>query len=216
MKFILGTKLKMSQIFDKEGNAIPVTEIQAGPCFVLQVKDGKKDGYSAVQIGFGEKKRLSKALKSHMGGLGQFRWLREFRLTKFHVPSSYSEAGQSKAEKFKVGKKITVDIFKKHDKVQITGTSKGKGFQGVVKRWGFSGKSATHGTKHAERTPGSIGDTGMRKVWKGKKMPGRMGHDTVTVSNLKVIEIDKENNILKVKGAMPGIPGGLLKIVAEY
>jgi len=212
MKFILGKKLKMSQIFDKQGNVIPVTEIQAGPAVVVQVKNEKKDGYQAVQIGYGEKKKLTKALRGHMDKLGNFRWLREFK-----VPArlaSQSEAGRQ-SSKFKVGDKITVDVFKLGDKAQITGISKGKGFQGVVKRWGFRGKSATHGTKHAARTPGSIGTTGMRKVLKGKKMPGRMGRDTITVKNLKIVEIDKENNILKVRGAVPGIPGGLLKIISD-
>lgn len=198
MKFLLGKKLKMSQVFDKDGSAVPITEIQAGPIVVVQVKTDKKDKYNAVQVGFGKKKKLTKALKGHMKDLGSFRWLREFKV---------------KNEKLKVGDKIGVSIFKPGDKVKITGISKGKGFQGVVKRWGFHGASASHGTKHNLRVPGSIGATGPRKVFKGKKMPGRMGRDTKTIKNLKVVEADAKTNILKIKGSIPGIPGGLLKII---
>ena len=192
----------MSQVFDKDGNVVPVTEIQAGPVVVVQVKTGKHDNYDAVQVGFGKKKKLTKALKGHMKDLGDFRYLKEFRLDK--------------VDKIKKGHEILVSIFKPGDKVKITGISKGKGFQGVVKRWGFKGAAtATHGTRHTHRTAGSIGATGPRKVFKGKKMPGRMGRDTKTISNLKVVKVDIKKNLLKIKGSVPGIPGGLLKIVGE-
>ena len=219
MKFILGKKLKMSQVFDKHGNVIPVTEIQAGPCVVVQVKTDNQDKYDAVQIGFGkkEKHRLSKPLLGHMKDLGQFRWLREFRLNGVQgLPCKKKMQTKVCTPSFKKGDKILNDIFKPGEKVKITGISKGKGFQGVVKRWGFKGAaSATHGTRHTHRTAGSIGDTGRRRVIKGKKMPGRMGRDTKTISNLKVVEVDAKKNILKIKGSVPGIPGGLLKIIVE-
>lgn len=197
MKFIFGTKLGMSQVFNKEGQVIPVTLIEAGPCLVTQVKTKEKDGYQAVQIGFGQKKKLTKPLLGHLKKLGQFRWLREFRVEK---------------PEFKLGDVISVDIFKEGDKVKVSGLSKGKGFAGVVKRHGFKGGPASHGTKHTLRAPGSIGSSFPERVWKGRKMAGRMGTERVTTKNLEVAKVDKKNNLLAIKGAIPGRKGTLVEV----
>ena len=193
MKFILGQKLGMSQVFDDKGNVVPVTLIEAGPCKVLQVKEKEKDGYNALQIGFKKiekKKKIKKPMKKK-----PFRFLREF-----------------KNGEYKVGDKIDVSVFQEGDSVKVSGISKGKGFQGAVKRWGFSGRGATHGVKHEHRTLGSVGTSFPERVIKGRKMPGRMGSERVTVKNLKVVKIDKENNLLVIKGAVPGPRGTLLEI----
>jgi len=197
-KFILGKKVGMTQIFDDQGKVIPVTIIEAGPCFIIQVKTLEKDGYQAVQVAFDERKKLGKALLGQMRGLGKFRYLKEFRI----------EDGKD----FKVGDKIDVSIFEKGERVKVAGFSKGKGFQGVVKRWGFSGRNATHGVKHEHRTLGSVGCAFPQRVIKGKKMPGRMGHNRVTVKNLEVVKIDPKNNLIILKGAVPGSRGTLLEI----
>jgi len=205
MKFILGKKLGMSQIFDKEGNVAPVTLIEAGPCQVTQIKTkephtrtssvrGKKDGYDAIQIGF--KKLTEKKVKKPQKQK-PFRYLKEFR---------------GDITKYKIGDKIDVSIFQEGDKIKVSGFSKGKGFAGAVKRWGFHGRPATHGTKHELRTLGSVGSSFPERVIKGRKMPGRMGNKAVTIKNLKIIKIDKENNLLVVKGAVPGRRGTLLEI----
>lgn len=173
----------MSQIFDEKGRVIPVTLIEAGPCQVTQIKTKERDNYEAIQIGFKPAKKKS------------FRFLREFR-----------------DGEYKVGDKIDVSIFQEGDLVKVSGISKGKGFAGVVKRWGFAGRGASHGVKHEARAPGSIGSSFPERVIKGKKMPGRMGFERVTVRNLKVVKIDKENNLLAVKGAVPGRKGTLLEI----
>jgi len=204
MKFILGKKEKMTEYFTEEGKAFPVTAVWAGPVVVTQIKTKKKDGYNAVQIGFGEKKEknLSKALKGHLKNLGNFRYLREYRL----------EAEPT----LKVGDQFTIqDLFKEGDKVWISGTSKGKGFQGVVKRHGFAGGPRTHGQKHSEREPGSIGGGLRTRVPKGMRMAGRMGGDRITQKNLKIVFIDPENNLLLIKGAVPGVRGSLVEIRAD-
>lgn len=183
----------MSQIFDEKGKVIPVTLVEAGPCSILQVKTEKSDGYEAVQIGFVPKKKHIK--KTDKGK--EYKHLREFRV---------------EAKDYKVGEKIDVSTFKEGDIVKITGTSKGKGFAGAVKRWGFHGKPASHGTKHEERTLGSVGSAYPQRVLKGKKMPGRMGAERVTVKNLKIVKVDPKKNLLVVKGAIPGRRGTLLEI----
>ncbi|MCD5396517.1 MAG: 50S ribosomal protein L3 [Candidatus Pacebacteria bacterium] len=193
--FILGKKLKMAQIF-KEEKAIPVTLIGAGPCVVTQIKTKEKDGYEAVQIGFEKIKKEKKIKKTQKDK--PFKFLREFKTDKI--------------EEFKVGDVIDVSKFQIGEKVKVSGISKGKGFQGVVKRWGFSGRNKTHGVKHEERTPGSIGSAFPQRVIKGKKMPGRMGGERVTVKNLEIVDIDKERNLLVIKGAVPGRRGTLLEI----
>ncbi len=188
----------MSQIFDEKGNVVPVTLIEAGPCQITQVKKHEKDGYSAVQIGFKKlkEKKVKKPQKQK-----PFRYLREFTFPNFE-----------KTWEGKVGDKIDVSIFREGDEVKVSGISKGKGFQGAVKRWGFSGRNATHGVKHEHRTLGSVGSSFPERVLKGKKMPGRMGAERVTVRNLKIVKIDKENNLLAIKGAVPGPKGTLLEI----
>jgi len=193
MAFILGKKLEMAQIF-QDDKVIPVTLITAGPCFVSQIRNKEKDGYSALQIGF-EKLKPQKVKKPQKEK--PFRYLREF---------------PDKIKDYKIGQKIDVSVFKEGDKVKISGVSKGKGFQGAVKRWGFHGRNATHGVKHEERTLGSVGSTDAARVFKGKKMPGRMGAERVTVKNLEVVKIDPENNLLAVRGAIPGRRGTLLEI----
>lgn len=195
-KFILGQKIGMSQIFDKEGKVIPVSVIEAGPCVVIQTKSPENDGYQAVQIGFGARKKISKPMAGHLKNLGKFRYLREFK----GVPD------------LKVGDKIGVGIFQEGDRVKVSGISKGKGFQGVVKRHGFSGGMASHGNKDRLRAPGSIGTSFPEHVRKGRRMAGRMGFDRVSVKDMKIVKVDQENNILAVKGAVPGRRGTLLEI----
>jgi large subunit ribosomal protein L3 len=196
MAFILGKKIGMSQIFDEKGNRVPATLVEAGPCQVLQVKTKEKDGYESFQLGFVEKTR--KIRKTEKGK--EFRIIREM--------SGEEQGGNG----LKVGDVIDVSVFKEGDKVKISGVSKGKGFQGAVKRWGFSGRNATHGVKHEHRTLGSVGTSFPERVIKGRKMPGRTGGDRTTVKNLKIIKVDKENNLLAVKGALPGVKGTLLEI----
>lgn len=201
MKFILGKKTEMSQIF-QDDKVVPVTEIQAGPCLVTQVKSREKDGYQAVQIAFGKKKKISRSLTGHLkdskAGQEYNRYLREFRVEKNDL---------------KVGDKITADVFQPDDKVKISGFSKGKGFQGVVKKHGFRGSPASHGHKDQLRMPGSIGSTGPARVFKGRKMPGHMGDARITVKNLRIINVDPEKNTILVKGAVPGPRNGLLEII---
>lgn len=183
----------MTQVFEGE-KVTPVTLVQAGPCVVTQIKQKDKDGYEAVQIGF-EKKKENKIKKSEKGK--GYKYLKEFR----------GELGE-----MKVGDEIDVSVFEEGDIVKVAGVSKGKGFQGAVKRWGFAGKSRTHGVKHEHRTLGSVGATGPARVLPGKKMPGQMGAERVTVKNLKVVKIDKENNLIALKGAIPGRKGTLIEI----
>ncbi len=196
MKFILGKKLGMSQIFE-DGNVIPATVIEAGPCFVTQIKTKEKDGYSAIQIGF--EKLKEKKIKSPQKNK-PFKWIREFKL---------KDNGNLS---LKNGDQIDISIFSKGEKVVISGKSKGKGFQGVVKRHGFKGGPASHGHRHVLRRPGSIGTSFPERVPKGRRMPGHTGAERVTVKNLKIAAIDKENNLLIVKGAVPGPRGGVLEI----
>ena len=204
MKFILGKKLEMGQKFDENGMVVPVTKVQAGPCVVTQIRTAEKDGYTAVQVGFGERKSLSKALAGHLKDLGNVATIQEFRLEDGVV-----------VENVKRGDMITPAIFDKGEIVQVTGTSKGKGFQGVVKRHGFGGAKKTHGTKDQLRMPGSIGATGPAHVFKGTRMGGRMGGDQVTVTNLQIVDLDLENNILYIKGAIPGGRDSIVAISAE-
>src|SRR4030042_3263274 len=197
MKFILGKKFGMSQLVDESGNVIPVTVIEAGPCFVTQIKEADKDNYKAIQIGFGElkSKKVKRALKDK-----PFKNLAEFRLKE--------------NEKFelKKGDKIDVSIFSGGEKIKVSGISKGRGFQGVVKRHGFKGGPASHGHRHVLRRPGSIGTSFPERVIKGKKMPGRTGAEKVTIKNLKVAAVDVKNNLLALRGGVPGPKGGLIKI----
>ena len=195
MKGIIGKKLGMSQIYDKEGRSIPVTIIQAGPCFVTQIKE------KSIQLGFGSTKRVKKPLKGHLAK------------AKVNPVRILKEISISKGEEYILGQELKVDIFKEGDYLDITGISKGKGFAGVMKRWGFAGGPASHGSK-SHRRVGSIGSGSAypSRVLKGKKMPGRMGRDRITVQNLEVMKVEPEKNLLLVKGAMPGVRGGHLII----
>lgn len=206
MKFILGTKKSMTQVFDDKGNAFPATVLVAGPVVVTQVKTKATDGYEGVQVGFGEQKeqRLTKAVKGHLKG-GLFRHLEEFRV-------SAEEAG-----KMKVGDKLDLSTFAEGDVVSVRSESKGKGFQGAVKRHHFGGGRRSHGQKHSEREVGSIngkGRHGSGRVNKGKRMPGRMGGDMVTVRNLKVLKVYPETNEIVIHGSLPGRKGALVSITA--
>lgn len=199
MKFIIGKKIEMSQIFDAEGNVVPVTMVMAGPCYVLQKKTKEKDGYDALQIGF-EKIKKEKRVKKNMKGK-EYRYIKEFKI-----------GDGEEFKKIKTGDRIDASAFEEGDAVKISGISRAKGFQGVVKRWGFSGRNATHGVKHEHRTLGSVGSRFPQRVIKGRKMPGRTGGERITVKNLKIVKIDPENNILAIGGALPGRKGTLLEI----
>ena len=203
MKGLIGKKIGMTQIFDEDGLAVPVTLIEAGPCYVTQVRTTQNDGYNAVQLGFEEAKpkRLTGGQLGHLKNneLPPLRYLREFRV---------------KDPEVKAGDKLVVgDIFDAGERVDIIGTSKGKGFQGVVKRYGFRGGPKTHGQSDRLRAPGSIGATTTPgRVFKGKRMPGRMGFERVTVQNLRVEYVDTDRNLLGVRGAIPGAKGGIVMI----
>jgi large subunit ribosomal protein L3 len=202
MKFILGSKLNMAQVWDDKGQVTPVTVVSVEPNVVIQVKTADKDGYSAVQVGYGKRnpKNLSKAVKGHVKELGSFSGLKEFRI----------EGAVTMA----VGDKLDASVFKAGDSVVVSAISKGKGFQGGVKRHGFHGGRRTHGQKHSEREPGGIGGGGRAggRVAKGMRMAGRMGGDKVTVKGLKIVQVDPAKNIILVQGALPGHRGTLIEI----
>ena len=197
MKFILAKKLEMSQVFLPNGTVVPVTLVQAGPCVVTQIKSQDQDGYQAVQLGFLNAKRLNKPKAGHLKELPKSRILQEFRLAE--------------PVELKRGDIVEATVFAPGDVIQVTGTSKGKGFQGVVKRHHFHGHPSTHGHKDQLRRPGSIGAGGVQKVFKGVRMAGRMGTDTVTVKNLSVVEL-RGGGIMAVKGAVPGARNAILSI----
>lgn len=202
MQVILGTKIGMTQIIGEDGVVTPVTILQAGPCTVTQIKTVELDGYNAVQVGYGQGKNLSKSVTGHVKKAGENtnpKVLKEFRIET--IP-----------EDMKPGDQLTVESFNIGDKVAVTGTSKGKGYAGTVKRWNFNESRNTHGFKGNIRRVGSIGSMYPQKVFKGKKMPGRMGHDQVTVKNLVVAYIDKENNLIGLKGAVPGPRKGIVTV----
>jgi large subunit ribosomal protein L3 len=204
MKFILGTKENMVEYFSEDGAVVPATAISAGPVTVTRIFEKSKDGYNAVQVGFGVQKehRVNKAKTGQMKG-NLYRTLKEFRLKPLDSIN------------LKEGDVIDVSIFSVGDKLQVSGLSKGKGFQGVVKRHSFGGGRRTHGQKHSEREPGSIGGGLRTRVPKGTRMGGRMGQDRITQKNLKVVFIDKENNTMLVKGAVPGRRGSLVEIISR-
>ncbi len=203
MAGIIGRKVGMTRVFDDDGAVIPVTVVEAGPCPVVQVKTHETDGYEAVQIGFGSKKhkRTSKAELGHAARVG----LQD-------APRVLREIPVSAGEQYETGQAITVDAFAAGDTVKVTGTSKGKGFQGAVKRHGFAGRPATHGHPRS-RSPGSMGPgTDPSRVIKGKKLPGRMGGARVTVRNLKVVRVDPDRNLIFIRGAVPGASNGYVLI----
>jgi len=203
MAGLIGKKIGMTRIFNEEGAAVSVTVVEAGPCPVLQIKSTETDGYTAVQLGFGAQKdkRASKAEKGHAAKAGVDvapRVVREFAL--------------SEGDEYELGQAITVEVFEVGDSVKVTGTSKGKGFQGVVKRYGFAGRPASHGHPMS-RVPGSIGPgTDPSRVIKGKKLPGRMGGGRVSLPNAKVVRVDLERNLLFIKGGVPGSRNSYLLI----
>ena len=194
MKAILGKKIGTTQVFTDQGKVVPVTLVEAGPCVVLAVLSKDKNGYEAVQLGFEllAEKKVTKSMK----GKG-FRYIKEFRFIN----------------ELKTGDTIDVSLFKEGDKVKISGISKGKGTQGGVKRWGFHGRNATRGTKHEERTIGSVGAARPSEVWPGKKMPGHLGFSRVSTRNVKVVKVDPEHNIIALKGSVPGMRGTLVEIL---
>lgn len=193
----------MTQVFMADGTVVPVTRVQAGPCTIVQVKDGTKDNAKAVQIGFGDVKefRLNQPEAGHLKDLAPVRWLRDFAV------ENTSDLHR--------GDMITVDTFVNGDVVEVVGVSKGKGFAGVVKRHHFRGGPASHGHKDNLRMPGSIGAGGVQRVFKGMRMGGRMGGDQVTVKNLKIVEVHPETNEIYIKGAVPGARNGFLMILGE-
>ena len=200
-KGLIGRKVGMTQIFDETGKVIPVTAIEAGPCVVAQVKTEETDGYTAIQLGFGDvkEKKVIKPIKGHFakGNVTPKKHLREFRVETVEV---------------KVGDELKADIFAAGDKIDIQGTSKGKGFQGVIKRHGQSRGPMGHGSMY-HRRPGSMGPTSTPgRVFKGKKLPGHMGVQTVTIQNLEVVKVDLDKNVILVKGSVPGAKGAVLKI----
>lgn len=216
MKGLLGVKLGMTQVFDDNGFVTPVTIIQAGPCYVTQVKTTDSDGYNAVQVGFGDTKenRLTGGQKGHLGLLKSNK-KHPHRRTSVGVPAvrHLREFRTKEAASYEVGQALTVEQFSEGDLVDVTGKTKGRGFAGVVKRHGFGGGIKTHGQSDRWRAPGSIGSTsGVSRVFKGKRMPGRMGGERLTAQNLQVVRIDSEKNLLAIKGSVPGVKGGLVLV----
>jgi large subunit ribosomal protein L3 len=201
VKGILGRKIGMTQVFDEAGHAVPVTVVEAGPCRVAQVKTTETDGYTAIQIAYGEAKRTNRPRAGHLGkaGIDSARHLVELRL---------EDLGD-----YEPGSEIKADVFEAGEMVDVIGVTKGKGFAGVMKRHNFKGLSASHGTERKHRSPGSVGACATpARVFKGTRMPGHLGHRRVTTLNLKVITADPERNLLLLRGAVPGPKGGLVMI----
>jgi large subunit ribosomal protein L3 len=199
LRAFLGKKIGMTQIYAEDGNVVPVTVIQAGPCFVTQIRTQETDGYEAVQIGFDEVKKLNKPRAGHLKNSKMVRFLREVKADN--------------SSELTVGQQINVDIFAPGEFVDVIGKSKGRGFAGTVKRHGFSGGDRTHGQSDRMRAPGSIGGgTTPGRVYKGMKMSGHMGNVRITVKQLEVVQVDVERNLLIVKGAVPGGPNSLLTV----
>ena len=201
-KGIIGKKIGMTQIFDEKGKVIPVTAIEVGPCTVMQIKTVEQDGYQAVQLGFGDVKE-SKLNKPELG---------KFAKAKLTPKKYLKEVRLDSIEGIKVGDELKADIFEVGEKVDIQGTSKGKGFQGVIKRWGQSRGPMGHGSMY-HRRPGSMGPTSTPgRVFPGKRLPGHMGVETVTIQNLEIVKVDLDKNIILVKGSVPGAKKSILKI----
>lgn len=202
-KGILGKKVGMTQVFESDGRAVPVTVLEAGPCVVIQKKTVATDGYDAIQLGFGEQKErlTNKPMKGHFSKAGAklFKFLKELR----------TDSG----ENFELGQVLKADVFNEGEFVDVTGTSKGKGFAGVIKRWNFNRASMTHGSMYHRRT-GSLGATDAARVFKGRRLPGRLGGVQTTTQGLKVVRVDSERNLLLIKGAVPG-PNGSFVVVKK-
>ena len=202
-KAIIGKKLGMTQLFDENGKVVPVTVVEAGPCVISQKKTVETDGYEAIQVGYGDLKasKVNKPMEGHFakGDVAPKKYLREFRLDDISAMN--------------VGDIIKADTFAEGDKVDVVGTSKGKGTAGVIKRWNFGRLKETHGTGPVHRHAGSLGAcSSPSRVFKGKKLAGHLGHERVTVQNLAVVKVDAENNIIAIKGAIPGPKGGVVMI----
>lgn len=200
---ILGRKLGMTRVFTEDGTVTAVTAVKAGPCPIVQIKDAEKDGYTALQVGFEDipERLVNKPLKGHLAkaGKGLYRTLQEFRVDSL--------------DGYELGQDLTVEMFKAGEVVKVTGTSKGKGFQGVMKRHHFSGLRDSHGAEKVHRSPGSIGNrTQPGRIFKNKRMPGHMGDRRVTIKNIEIFEILPEENVILVKGQVPGAKGGLVMI----
>lgn len=200
---ILGKKLGMTRVFGPGGKIIPVTVVAAGPCPIMQIKTDEKEGYNALQVAFGKDadRKANKPTKGHQAkaGKGYFRHLREFRLDK--------------VDEYEVGQELTIDMFKPGERVKVSGTSKGKGFQGAMKRWNFRGLRASHGAEKVHRSVGSVGNAEFPgKIFKGKKMPGQMGNARVTYSNAEIFDIRPDENIILIRGQVPGPKDGLIMI----
>lgn len=204
MKFLVGKKVAMTQLW-KGDTLVPVTKVEAGPCIVTQIKTETQDGYSAVQVGYGKRRAslITKPLRGHFKNLGDFRFVKEFRVSS------------AEQKDLKVGDMITVKTFAAGDRLTVMGVSKGKGFQGVVKRHGFHGQDATHGNKDQLRMSGSVGAGGIQHVLKGMRMGGRMGGDQVTLHDVEVVEVNQTDNSLLIKGAVPGARNGLILLSAQ-
>lgn len=202
MNVILGIKKDMTQVFRKDGRVLPATLVDVSDVRLIGKREKAKDGYSALVLAIGKKKRALKSESTKFSKLGYVpRFVREFRIEDESVS--------------KIGEKVEADVFKVGDKVKVTGTTKGRGFAGVIKRYNFKGGPRTHGQSNKERSPGSIGGgTRPGRVFKGKRMPGHMGVNTRTVANLEIVRIDKENSIIAIKGALPGSRNSLVKIVS--
>ena len=203
VKAILGTKLGMTQIFTEDGRAVPVTVVKAGPCTVAQIRSQEKDGYAAVQLTFGEipARKLTKPAKGHLAA------------SKSAPTRTLVELRTDDAATYTLGQQLKADVFAAGDKVDVVGVTKGRGFTGVMKRWNFHGKPASHGTERKHRSPGSVGaGTTPGRVFKGMKGPGHYGHERVTILNLEIVESDSERDLLLVKGAVPGPNGGLVMV----
>lgn len=203
---LLGKKIGMTRVFQENGESIPVSVLELGPCYIVQIKTEEKEGYNAIQIGFRQKrdKVLNKPLIGHFkaAGRGGFTYLREIKVDNVNT--------------FEIGQEVTSSIFNVGDMVTVRGLSKGRGFSGVVKRWGFSGGDTTHGCR-SHKVPGSIGASATpSRVMRGKKLPGRMGNQRVTVKNLKVVDVVKEKNVILVKGAVPGSRGSLVELKIHH
>ena len=201
---ILGKKLGMTRVFRENGESIPVSALEVGPCYIIQIKRTEKEGYNAIQLGFQPKKEkgLNRPAAGHFkaAGRGGFRVLREFRVDN--------------PETYELGQEITSEIFDIGDRVTVSGISKGRGFSGVVRRWGFSGGDTAHGCR-SHKVPGSIGASATpSRVMKGRKLPGRMGYQRVTLKNLRVVDVIREENLILVKGAVPGSNGGVIELRA--
>lgn len=219
MKFILGKKIEMTQVFSDD-RVVPVTKVLAGPCWVSQVRTEEKDGYSAVQLGF---QKNDKSIQKEKKNGKKFRYIKEFRLDvkqgqtkKKHIgrkdPKSQENTDENR-QTYQVGDEIKADVFTKGDQIHVSALSKGKGFQGVVRRHGFHGQKASHGIKDQERMPGSIGSTDAARVFKGTRMGGQMGDKRITVKKLEIVEVFPKENIILIKGAIPGARNGLVEII---